>query len=396
MQIEFGMANQYIRDLSQNVVRGMAKRARGGKWNHLAPLGYFNKSHIQNEKIVDKTVEIDEDRVTYIKEIFDLRLANYSFEDIAKEISARGLRTRSGRRIQKSVIKHMLNNPFYIGMIKFGEEYLEGQHKPIIEPWKFKRIQGMRTHNYAKVDPKKFPLKGLLACAYCKKSLTADLKKKKYVYYRCQARDCKGGNMSQGKVEELIGECVSQYDLNKEEKEMMIRGLQDAAILAVTEGQDSVRRYERRIKETEDMKDSLLEMRLKKAIDLKDFSKKYKRICVDLEVMRKQYNRAKSKIENAQGAHEMFELLENLSGSYFAGNSRYKAMVAKMFSSNYLISEKKAGASQEEPLFKLIRQIKTNKWCPIFKEVRTIIQENKDGFNALPVTQKLSLDQVQV
>ncbi len=42
MSVEFGMANQYIRDLSVNVTRGLRQKARQGVYPSIAPLGYLN------------------------------------------------------------------------------------------------------------------------------------------------------------------------------------------------------------------------------------------------------------------------------------------------------------------------------------------------------------------
>ena len=42
MSVEFGMANQYILDLSQNTSRGLREKARQGIYPGQAPLGYMN------------------------------------------------------------------------------------------------------------------------------------------------------------------------------------------------------------------------------------------------------------------------------------------------------------------------------------------------------------------
>jgi site-specific DNA recombinase len=42
MQVELGMANQYIRDLSVNVKRGLAKKVREGWLPSMCPIGYMS------------------------------------------------------------------------------------------------------------------------------------------------------------------------------------------------------------------------------------------------------------------------------------------------------------------------------------------------------------------
>ena len=42
MSVEFGMANQFIRDLSSNTSRGLRQKARHGDFPGTAPVGYLN------------------------------------------------------------------------------------------------------------------------------------------------------------------------------------------------------------------------------------------------------------------------------------------------------------------------------------------------------------------
>ena len=42
MSVEFGMANQFIRDLSSNVKRGLRAKVKRGEFPSTAPVGYLN------------------------------------------------------------------------------------------------------------------------------------------------------------------------------------------------------------------------------------------------------------------------------------------------------------------------------------------------------------------
>jgi len=59
--VESGMANQYILDLSKNVKRGILTKLEKGGWPNLAPLGYLNDG--KGGIIQDK------ERIKYIKKI---------------------------------------------------------------------------------------------------------------------------------------------------------------------------------------------------------------------------------------------------------------------------------------------------------------------------------------
>ena len=45
--VEFGSANQYVRDLTQNIRRGIREKIRRGMFNGKAPLGYYNEPRLR-------------------------------------------------------------------------------------------------------------------------------------------------------------------------------------------------------------------------------------------------------------------------------------------------------------------------------------------------------------
>ena len=59
MSVELGMANEYVRQLSENTARGLRQKARNGDFPALLPIGYINNPstkkielHRKNAKIV--------------------------------------------------------------------------------------------------------------------------------------------------------------------------------------------------------------------------------------------------------------------------------------------------------------------------------------------------------
>ena len=201
MQVELGMANQYLRDLSTNVKRGLAKKIRDGWLPSLAPIGYLNDR--TNEK-GNRTIMKDPERFDIVRRIWDLALTgNYTVPQLW-EIAYRdlGLRTvqrknSGGRPISKSGMYSLLTNPFYYGMIRYPEKTGElnpGKHEPMITVQEFERVQEIMGKRDA-IRPQKetFAFTGLMKCGSCGCSITAESKKKKckngnvhyYTYYHC-------------------------------------------------------------------------------------------------------------------------------------------------------------------------------------------------------------------
>src|SRR3989339_591231 len=177
--VESGMANQYILDLSKNVKRGILTKLEKGGWPNLAPLGYLNDG--KGGIIQDKA------RAKYIKKIFTLySTGNKSVKEIADILFKQGFRSRQGYKYHKSKIHAILSNPFYYGVMQKNDKQYLGNHKPIISKKLFDSVQEVLNK---KANTKKqklyFTYRGVLKCDTCGCVLTATKKKGKHTYYYC-------------------------------------------------------------------------------------------------------------------------------------------------------------------------------------------------------------------
>ena len=76
MSVEFGMANQFIRDLSTNVKRGLRAKVKRGEFPSTAPVGYQNDVRL-------KTIVVDRKKSKVIRAAFELYAeGNSRLEDI--------------------------------------------------------------------------------------------------------------------------------------------------------------------------------------------------------------------------------------------------------------------------------------------------------------------------
>ena len=192
---EFGIANQYIRDLSENTSRGLHQKAKRGEYPGLAPIGYINDSR-------SKTIIVDERMAVVVRQAFELYAENGSrFEDIGRFLFDNGIMTKArkrwigGRPFPKDKVKYFLTNIFYIGMFRYAGEIYEGKHAPIIEKRLFDKVQEVLKLRGRIQKAKKEPtaLCRFLQCGACGCSITCEVinkhqkngNKHRYVYYRC-------------------------------------------------------------------------------------------------------------------------------------------------------------------------------------------------------------------
>ncbi len=180
MSIAFGQSKYYIDNLAENIKRGFRQKLRRGEWPSKAPFGY------NNDRALRKVV-LDPNVAPFIKKLFE----TYASDKVSllqlKQLAPQwGLLSFSGRELEKQEIHRILTNPFYYGLMKYSEEYSEGNHEPIVTKDLFDRVQVLLSKpcKPRKIKKHRFPLIGLAVCYSCGYSVTAE-RKKGHTYYHC-------------------------------------------------------------------------------------------------------------------------------------------------------------------------------------------------------------------
>lgn len=129
MSVEFSQGKQYIKDLSVNVKRGLAKKASMGYPSGLAITGFCNDK--TSEKGERKWI-VDPERFPIVKEVFRLYLTgNWSVNKLAEYVRENlKLTTKKHKRIGGALLTiqrfhDMLKNPIYAGFFYHDEKRYE-------------------------------------------------------------------------------------------------------------------------------------------------------------------------------------------------------------------------------------------------------------------------------
>ena len=187
--VELGMANQYVRDLSTNIRRGIREKIRRGIYSSKAPLGYVNDPKL-------RTIEPHPEYFPKVKRILELfATGHYSLTAIQRELASSGLvGERSKKPLPLSSISKMLNNHFYYGVFLHKGEMHQGIHAPMISKKTFDEIQAAlvrvgKPQSRNKRGHKGFLFLNFATCGSCGYCITAERHTKKsgrrYHYYRC-------------------------------------------------------------------------------------------------------------------------------------------------------------------------------------------------------------------
>jgi site-specific DNA recombinase len=185
--IQAVVAAHFSRNLREETKKGIYGRLKQGFYPLRAPTGYLDVG-------TAKPKTPDPKMAPLVKEMFELYDSGaYSMKALMRLMKAKGLRSRSGGAVSLNGVSTILNNPFYIGIMrikKTGQNFA-GNHVPLISAVLFERVQArLRGKTVDRVMKHSFLFSRLARCGSCRYSLIGE-KKKGHTYYRCHNRPFK-------------------------------------------------------------------------------------------------------------------------------------------------------------------------------------------------------------
>lgn len=192
-----------------NTIMGSRKRAQSGKFSGGEILGYKRVLDEDDPKGKTKRV-VDEGEAIIVKTIFELYCSGLGLKATARRVNERGMRGKRGGKFSITTIRSILTNKAYIGFVKYGNEYFQGIHEPIIDREMWDKAQTLLSSkgSYAKVINYQYMLSGLIKCPNCGWGMlpahatqrTKDGKVRYIYYYVCGQYMNKGKGSCTGKV----------------------------------------------------------------------------------------------------------------------------------------------------------------------------------------------------
>lgn len=221
LQVAFGQSKYYSDNLSENVKRGIRQKLRQGEWCSHAPFGYVNNPKTRN-------IEPIETKARLINKAFEeFKHGNHTLTSISERLSFWGLVSGTGKLLCKAIIKKMLTNKAYIGIIEHNGECFEGSFPAIVSKATFDKVQEVlklrARPRHSKISHG-FPFVGLFRCGECGAMITAQYAKGKYMYYRCTKRlgPCSQSYLNNTQLIEQLKQELSKVALCEDWKEKML------------------------------------------------------------------------------------------------------------------------------------------------------------------------------
>ena len=306
LSVESSMANQYIRDLSKNVKRGLKSKLDKGWMPCTAPLGYLNtKVEIRGENYILK----DPERFDLVRKGWDMMLTgNYNAVQVMHQLNAWGLRTRAWKKkgnkpLTKSTMYRIFNSCFFAGIIPYNNLYVQGKHDPMITLEEFDRVQlFLGKRGKPRLIHHEYAYTGQIVCGDCGGVISATSKDKlikktgklkNYILYYCIcARKYNERCPNQGqytnseKIDEVIEKELISLTILPEFKDWALSIIAEKNDEEISDRTKIYEAQQKAINDTQKQLDNLTQLRLKDMIDDEEYTKEKTRLKNDLVLMR--------------------------------------------------------------------------------------------------------------
>ncbi len=240
MDILASLAVHFIRNLKEEVKKGMRGRYHEGLLPRKAPIGYLDPP-AGTPKSGRCLKTPDPERAPFILQAHQLfATGEYTLDRLKEEMTRRGFRTKSEKPLSISRIVDVLGNPFYAGFVRYEGQLFSGKHQAIVPLELFKRVQALRHQKmHAMKSKHEHRLGQLLHCGFCNRLLTPEIVKG-HTYYRCHNRTHESNSIREEMATGLI-----EYDLRRIKFSEAEKKAVSASMEQMTKGGDEAKRKER-------------------------------------------------------------------------------------------------------------------------------------------------------
>jgi len=356
------MAKNYTDNLAEEVKKGMREKARQGYYPLKAPYGYKNN---QESRFVDQY----EPEAIWVKRAFELyATGNYSLESLRLRLYEEGLRYRppSRNKISKSVLAVILQNVFYTGDFIFQRQFYKGKHLPIVSMSLFEQVQLVfKKANKPKYTKQEFAFTGLMTCATCGCSISAQIKKGKYIYYHCaQGKGkCKGRYILEREIADQFEVALKRLQITDEALEWIIPVLKSSHQEEIAFHQERVKdlrnRYDRLAQKVDLIYEDKLDGKISEELWLRKHEE-YKTEMNHIENSLAQHNRGN--LNYIESGTRILELAKRAYPQYCKETPLEQRRILNSLLSNCTLKDGKVEYTYQEPFDLIAQGVKNAKW----------------------------------
>lgn len=360
MSVEFGMANQFILDLSKNTKRGMQSKCRKGWKPGVAPPGYLNNKYCdKGEKYILK----DPDRFDLVHRMWKLMLTGgYNPTEILRianeEWGYLTLRRKKsgGNFLARSTIYKMFTDPFYYGEFEYGGEWYQGSHDPMVTKDEYDRVQQLLGRD-GRPRPQRhaFPFTGMIQCGECGCFVTAERKAKyihgegkvrSYTYYHCTKKKgaCFQRSIKQEQIEAEVCEFLGKLEITEHLFEWAKKYLHELHDGEIHDRQKIYKSQEHAYQDCVKRLDNLIKLKIAPGNLLSDeeFGEHKEALVHEKEALKKSLEAVDVRQnEWVESIEKVFEFARYAPANFRAGTLKEKKTILNILGQNFVLKDQK-------------------------------------------------------
>lgn len=368
MSVELGMANQFVRDLSQNTKRGLKTKAERGWRPTSAPVGYkFNPI----KKKGDKEIIKDEERFDLLKKMFDsiLTRSKSPLQILNTANNEWGFKMPSGKPMARSSFYRILSDTFYYGTFehpKGSGNWYKGIHEPMISELEYNKIQvilGKKTNPRPKSHT--FAYTGLIKCGECGGMITAENKIKRqkngnihqYTYYHCTKRKnnkCSQKTIRLENLEIQISNVLKKIEIPQEFCEWALDIIKQENTKESENRNKIIQSQQKTYNACVRKIDALIDMRANNEITEQEFSKKKSHATKEKLKLQELLNDSDKRVDNwIETAEQLFNFAKIAKTKFENGTLEDKKIILSTLGSNLVLKDQNLSILLQKPLLSI-------------------------------------------
>ncbi|HWA52327.1 MAG TPA: recombinase family protein [Patescibacteria group bacterium] len=370
LQIHFGIANQYSRDISRNVRRSLLHKSERGEFPRQAILGYEGEGVRGKRNMVPHSFE-----APLIKEAYELvAYKACSLGYLSEYFHKKGLTTKRGKKISKSHWYAILTNPAYYGYFYYREEIYKGIYTPIVSKTLYDAVQtALSGRSRPKTKIWNATYNGIFKCKNCGCFITTTFKTKNYkrtqrtvdyVYMHCTHRkgSCTQKPITLKSFEKQLLDRISKISIDEEVWSLGIKLLKAKHSHEIEQNTSQRLQYQTKYNAYQDRLNRLISMRSEEEITKQEF-------ITQKELLLGEQARVKSLLNDTESSeHTWLELAEDFLNTAFyardlitSGKPDEKRNLIMTVGENFFLEDERLDFSFKKPYdILLIPDCRTN------------------------------------
>jgi len=344
--IQAVVASDYIRNLREEVRKGILGRLRQGRYPRPAPIGYLNKGK--------GIKEIDPLQGPLVRQAFELyATAAWPLLKLLPEMQKRGLRNTRGGAMSLNGMSKLLNNPFYTGIIhvKCTKEVFAGTHPALISKALFDRVQLILRGRFADREHRhQFVFSRLLKCSGCSYHLTGEMQKG-HAYYRCHIPTCPQMTIRGEAVEKALLEKFGRIWFPEREEAYFRKRYEEFLQNLGTVQQQQMKSLQLRLDQIGAQLSRLADGYAEGILAAEVVKQKQNALLAEKKDVEEQLQKLKASEKRviAERMEKFFELAKNAAESYKTGLPEEKRALVKSLTSNLEVRQKNVTVTLDIP-----------------------------------------------